>query len=183
MDSAIKLSMKIQRARAKAVKSRHLRTYQAKTVIRRWTTKSGEVHQKTYIYESGRGKVIVDERGGVHAQALNEAKNAIDSRSDLGKVEKDMMKYYLDYYVKEAKESGKPMRTTGFFGRMQEDKVSRMFANAGTDVATEAQSLGVSEEDLLNPDNWNGDVFTDPTTGRSYLFTFTYWSDERWEEL
>lgn len=183
MDSAMKLSMDLEKARAKAIKSRKLRTYQAKTVIRRWRTKSGEIHQKTYTYESGRGRVIVDERGGIHRSALAEAKRAIDESKDLGKVEKDMMKYYLDYYVKEAKESGKTMRTTGFFGRMAEDRISRMFANAGTDVATEAQRLGVTEAQLLDPNNWNGDVFTDPNTGRSYLFTFSYWEDELWEEL
>lgn len=183
MDEAIKLSLRLQQAREAAKKNKLLRKYQAKTVVRKWKTKNGEIHQKTYTYESDRGAVIVDAQGGVHQAAIDEAKRAIDARDDLGEVEKNMMKYYLDYYVKEAKEKGQSMRTTGFFGRLAEDKVNRMFANAGTDVATEAARLGVTEADLVNPDNWSGDVFIDPATGKSYLFTFSYWEDERWEEI
>lgn len=164
-----------------AKQRRKLRKYTAKTVVRKWKTKSGETRVKTYVYEGSRGKVILDAAGNVRKSGYNEAVEAIYARDDLSDIEKDMMKYYLDYYVKEGKKSGKAMRTTGFFGRMASNKVERMFANAGTDAESEAERLGVSVDALLDGDNWEGDVFTDPETGTAYLFTFSYWEDERWE--
>lgn len=177
MDKNIQLFLEQRREKAKRAKK--LRKYTAKTVTRKWKTKDGRVRVKTYVYEGDRGKVIVDSQGHFHKEGYNEAVRAINAREDMSQVDKDLMKYYLDYYVKE----GKPMRTTGFFGRMATNKVERMLANAGADPDEEADRLGVSVEALLDGDNWSNDVFTDPESGKAYLFTFSYWGDERWEEI
>ena len=47
-----------------------------------------------------------------------------------------------------------------------------MFANAGYSVSEAANEFGLTEEELLNPENWEGSIYTEG--GVQYSFAFTY---------
>lgn len=155
-----------------------------KTVTRRWVTKSGEIHQKTYEYGSRRGKVLVDKSGRVKQKAVDELRSKIESDKTMTKKEKNVAQAFLDYYLEERSSAKRQLRTTGFFGMLAGSRIEMMFANAGTSAAEEAAYLGVDESDLLDQSNWNGGVFTDRQTGRSWRYTFNYFGSEAsWEEI
>ena len=48
-----------------------------------------------------------------------------------------------------------------------------MFANVGMSADEIAARYGFDEAELLDPNNWNGDVFTD-SSGNTHTFTFSY---------
>lgn len=155
-----------------------------KTVTRTWITKSGVKKTKTYSYGTRRGAVLVDKKGRVKQKAVEALKASIEGDSTMTQREKRIAASFLDYYVSERSEAKRQLRTTGFFGLMAGSKVEMMFANAGTSALIEAEYLGVEEADLLNDNNWSGDVFTDPQSGRSWRYTFNYFGSEAsWEEI
>lgn len=57
---------------------------------------------------------------------------------------------------------------------MIQDDIERMLFNQDKPLSLIAAEAGTSEQELLNPSNWDGSVFTNPVTGEKFQFEFRY---------
>ena len=57
---------------------------------------------------------------------------------------------------------------------MIQNDIERMLFNQNKPLSLIAAEAGTSEQELLNPSNWDGSVFTNPVTGERFLFEFRY---------
>ena len=145
-----------------------------RTVKRTWRKADGTVVTREYTYNVGksrRGKVLVNARGVINKKNVDAFKQEIRD-SSISTAEKRTLLADLDANIRQRKGEKKKLTTTGFAGLQQEERIDRLFANAGYSVAEAAEEFGFSEEELLNPDNWRGDTFTQ--NGVQYAFAFTY---------
>ena len=145
-----------------------------KTVTRKWKNKkTGQTVTKTYTYEDRKGYVLVDKKGRVKTNVVNEFKAAIDANTGYSSNEKRMLKADLDNYIRtRAGKTNRPLTTTGFMGHIEDDKIDRMFVNLGMSVEEVAQAYGLNPADIRDPSNWNGDVLT--IDGKSYKYQVNY---------
>lgn len=144
------------------------------TVTRTWTRKDGTTVTKTYIYGKGksrRGKTLVDTRGRINYKNVKAFKEEIN-KSSASPAEKRTLIADLDSRVRERHRNKKKLTTTGFAGLQQQEKVERLFANAGYSPSEAAAEYGLTETELLDPSNWSGDVYTEK--GQQYTFSFNY---------
>ena len=61
--------------------------------------------------------------------------------------------------VKARHQNERKLTTSGFFGVLEENKIEKLLTNAGYTAEELAEETGVSEKDILNPNNWNAGVF------------------------
>lgn len=143
------------------------------TVKRTWTRADGTKVTKTYSYEgkSRKGKVLVDAKGNIRYKNVNAFKEEI-KKSSASVAEKRTLLADLDSRLRERHRNKKKLTTTGFAGLQQDERVERLFANAGYSLSEAASTFGLKETELLNPKNWSGDVYTED--GNQYAFNFTY---------
>lgn len=145
-------------------------------VTRTWTTKSGITKTKTYVYKgtgkSRRGLTLVGKNGKINKKNVQKFKDQIKADTSLTTAEKQGFIADLNIMTKQRMAEGRKLTTTGFYGELQSSKVTRLLANAGYSSEEAAMELGISETDILNTSNWNGDVFS--FGGASYLIKFTY---------
>ena len=144
------------------------------TVKRTQIRADGTVVTKEYTYDKGksrRGKVLVNARGVINKKNVEDFRQEIQD-SDIGVAEKRTLLADLDARLRERKRNKKKLTTTGFMGLQQEEKVERLFANAGYSISEAAEAFGLNEEQLRNPANWSGDIYTQGAT--QYEFNFTY---------
>lgn len=145
-------------------------------ITRTWTTKSGVVKTKTYTYtgtgKSRRGLTLVGKNGKVNKKNLEKFKDEIKANTSLTTAEKQGLIADVNIISKQRAKEGRRLTTTGFFGELENSRITRMLANAGYSAEEAAQELGVSETDILNTKNWKNDTFT--IGGISYLVKFTY---------
>ena len=124
--------------------------------------------------KSSRGRVLVSAKGRKNYKNIEEYKNKIKTDPNLTDAEKEATLYDLDIYIdqriKENKSSsGKRLTTHGFEGWESDTELERMFANVGMSAEEVAEEYGLDEQELLDPNNWNGAVFKG-----QYEFNFTY---------
>lgn len=144
------------------------------TVTRTWIRADGTVVTRTYTYESGRsrrGKVLVSAKGVVNKKNVDNYKEEI-LNSSISNAEKRTLLSDLDARIRERKRNKKKLTTTGFVGLQQEGKIERLLANAGYSTEELAAEFELSEKELLNPDNWEGNIFT--AGAAQYEFKFSY---------
>jgi hypothetical protein len=144
------------------------------TVKRTWIRADGTVVTKEYTYGRGksrRGKVLVNAKGIVNKKNLADFKLEIQN-STIGAAEKRTLLADLDARIRERKRNKKKLTTTGFAGLQQEQNIERMFANAGYSISEAATEFELTEAELLNPDNWEGNIYTEK--GVQYSFAFSY---------
>jgi hypothetical protein len=89
--------------------------------------------------------------------------------------EKRYLKADLDAIVAQKHKDGQKLTTTGFLGHLESNKISKMFTYAGYSTAEVAREYGMSEAELLDPNNWLGSQFTYGST--TLTFNFTYQGD------
>lgn len=147
------------------------------TVKRTWTRADGTVVSRTYSYDKGksrRGRVLVNAKGKVNYKNVKEYKDKIQASDSLNEAEKRTLIADLEARIKERKRNKKKLTTTGFAGAQHdaEDRISRLFANAGYSVSEAAEEYDLDESKLLDTRNWSGDTYTED--GVSYEFKFTY---------
>ena len=112
--------------------------------------------------KSKRSRTLVGKGGRI---TTNSKKNVaeliakIEDNKEYTRDEKITLINDLQAYVDQAHLSGKKLTVNGFFARYETDKINRMLVNAGYTADELAQEIGVSEEEILNPDNWNKNVF------------------------
>lgn len=156
-----------------------------RTVTRTWMLKSGETRTKTYTYDytgrSRKGKTLVSASGALNYTNIKEFKQQILSNKDYREDQKRSLINDLETKIKEKKRHKSKLTTTGFLGykvgRAEgEDadvaSIKRLLTNAGYSVEEAAEELGVTEEDILNTNNWKGDKFSHGS--KTWQFTFTY---------
>lgn len=146
-----------------------------RTIIRKyWSKKKGEYITKTYTYEgkSRKGKVLVSKSGQVNKKNVKAYKEQIDNNDNFNQAEKRMLKADLDNLIKQRSKNKQKMTTTGFEGFEAETRVERFFANAGYSLEEAAEMLNVSEKDLYDERNWQGNILT--IGGQSYEVKFNY---------
>lgn len=145
-------------------------------VTRTWTTKSGITRTKTYTYsgsgKSRRGRTLVSKRGVLNKKNIEQFKNEIRADNSLTPAEKQGLIADINIMTKQRAKENRKLTTTGFYGELQSTKITRLLANAGYSSEEAAMELGISEYDILNPANWNGDIFN--FGGVSYTVKFTY---------
>ena len=57
---------------------------------------------------------------------------------------------------------------------MIQNDIERMLFNQNKPLSLIAAEAGTSEQELLNPSNWDGSVFINPVTGEKFRFEFRY---------
>lgn len=143
------------------------------TVKRTWTRADGTKVTRTYSYEgkSRKGKVLVNAKGQINYKNVKKFKDEIQN-SSASIAEKRTLLADLDSRLRERHRNKKKLTTTGFAGLQQDEKVERMFANAGYSPSEAASEFGLDETELLDAKNWNDNIYTEK--GVQYAFTFTY---------
>lgn len=143
------------------------------TVKRTWTRADGTVVTRTYSYEgkSRKGKVLVNAKGQINYKNVKKFKDEIQN-SSASIAEKRTLLADLDSRLRERHRNKKKLTTTGFAGLQQDEKIERMFANAGYSPSEAASEFGLTEAELLDAKNWNDNIYTEK--GVQYAFTFTY---------
>lgn len=143
-----------------------------KTIIRTYYSKKlGKYVTKTYEYahKSTRGATLVSKTGKVNKKNVDKLKAEINASKDMNAAEKRATIINLDSLVKQRSKDGKKLTESGFWGTEESNDINRMLSNLGVDAEEAAFELGVSEDDILNEANWNGDIFMG-----QWAFTFTY---------
>ena len=147
--------------------------------------KTGITKRYKYSHKSTRGKTLVGKGGRINKKNVEATHKAIENSNELTTVEKRAAHKELDAYVKVRHNQGKKLTTNGLRAMTMSDdesfyeyadgyKYAKMFANAGYSPEEAAAQIGVDSEALLNPANWNGEVFTDPVTGQRHTYKHNY---------
>lgn len=93
-------------------------------------------------------------------------------------------KNMLEDKILAAERHGDTLTTESIMSRMRTDKTNRYIYNMGGEPEDIARDLGVSEEDVLNAQNWDFDTGILEIDGRRYKFTFDYASHSmQWKEI
>jgi hypothetical protein len=147
-----------------------------RNITRTWTTKKGVVKTKTYTYQgsgkSRRGLTLVGKNGKINKKNIEKFKNEVRADSSLTAAEKQGIISDINIMTKQRAKEGRKLTTTGFYGEMQGSRVERLLANAGYSLEEAAEELNITEADLLDANNWSGDIFK--YAGISYQVKFTY---------
>ena len=112
--------------------------------------------------KSKRGRTLVGKNGVISQNSKKNVENLITTirqSTNYTDAEKLTLINDLKAMVKQAHSNGDKLTTNGFFARYEQDKINRMLVNAGYSAKELADEIGVSEEDILNSDNWKGDTF------------------------
>ena len=148
-------------------------------VRRRWFSKKKQTWvEKEYVYDykkSRRGRILVDKYGRINKKNVGNLKKQL-AIEFTNPVELNYMLNEVDNIIDDVKEHKRELRTTGFYGRLTDNGITRMFTNMGTSVDEVASEYNLDVNDLLEKNNWDftGNTFTDPVTGKVYNFKFTY---------
>ena len=112
---------------------------------------------------SKRGLTLVGKGGRITPNSkknVEKFKQMIRERKDLSMKKKEDMLADVDALVFEYSRKGKKLTTNGFLGqKTAKDSITRMLTNAGYSVEEFAKEAGVSEEEVMNENNWNDSMF------------------------
>ena len=112
--------------------------------------------------KSKRSKTLVGKNGVISTNSKKNVNNLIEQINLNDKYtedEKITLINDLQAYVDQAHMAKKKLTVNGFFARYETDKISRMLVNAGYTPEELAEEIGVTQEEVMNPDNWNKGVF------------------------
>lgn len=136
--------------------------------------------------KSSRGRVLVSETGRKNYKNIKMYKEKIRNDNTLSELEKRAKIADLEDYINERVRHNKThfiaagetattgkLTTNGFEGFEKGAGLERMFANVGMSAEEIAMRYELDENELLDPSNWSGDVFTD-SAGNTHIFKFSY---------
>lgn len=160
-----------------------------KRVVRRYYSKKlGEYVEKTYEYKeykNVRTPKLFDVKSGHYVlrekewnEFINKIKldtsmtgaEKITIKNDLERVKNDILRGKSNY--KTQKGRLRRIDESSMLARVSENKTERMALNMGYSTQELADMIGVTEEDILNRKNWEGDTFS--LGGNIWIFTFKY---------
>lgn len=144
--------------------------------------KTGELVTKTYNYshKSTRGKTLVGKGGRINEKNIESYKKSIQESTLYTEGEKREMIADLQALTRQRAKSKTKLTVSGFLGRREEEKIPRMFRNAGWAVEEFAEIEGLDVAEVLKDSNWDKDTLT--VNGISFLFEFTY-TDSFWRRV
>lgn len=122
--------------------------------------------------KSKRSRTLVGKDGRITTNSKKNVQALVDqinSNVNYSEAEKITLVNDLYSYVDQAHLAKKKMTVNGFWARYETDKISRMLTNAGYTAQELADEIGVTEEEVMNAENWNKDVFMG-----SWQLTFQY---------
>ena len=129
-----------------------------------------------------KGYTLVSANGRVMHKRIEDFKAQIMA-SKRSKSLKDELINELDAVVNDRRLRVKKLTETGFLGHAQnviynkrsggEQTIRTMIANMGYTPGQLAKEYGFKVSDLLNPDNWNGDILTIGDVQYKLIFTYT----------
>ena len=128
-----------------------------------------------------KGYTLVSANGRVMHKRIEDLKEKIMA-SKRSKSLKNELINELDAVVNDRRLRVKKLTETGFFGHAQnviynkrsgdEQAIRTMIANMGYTPGQLAKEYGFKVSDLIDPNNWNGDILT--IGGIQYRLSFTY---------
>ena len=128
-----------------------------------------------------KGYTLVSSNGRVMHKRIEDLKQQIMA-SKRSKSLKDELINELDAVVNDRRLRVKKLTETGFFGHAQnviynkrsgdEQAIRTMIANMGYTPGQLAKEYGLRVSDLIDPNNWLGDVLT--IGNKQYRLTFSY---------
>lgn len=123
--------------------------------------------------------VLVDKRGRIIQKNVDRMKDAIQS-GDYSEAQKMTIIADLNATVRERKKNHKKLTTRGFMGERADDSISRFLVNAGYSPEEFSEETGISEDDIMNPDNWKDGKFRfkDRTISFTWTYTGDFWREE-----
>ena len=138
-------------------------------------------YNKKYIYKhkSKKGYVLVDKRGRIIQKNVEIMKAAIQS-GDYSEAQKITLTADLHAIVRRRKMNRKKLTTRGFMGIQAKDNITRLLVNAGYSPEEFSEETGISEDDIMNPDNWKDGKFRfkDRTISFNWTYTGNFWREE-----
>ena len=145
-----------------------------KTVVRRYfSKKKGVWVEKTYTYTKDyeQRKVIVTKTGKITKKGQQRIDEMLDNMTFTQRNE-------AESYIKQAVKQKKRLTDTGLTSKIAKNRREKMLINMGSSLQEALQNLdGATELDYFNEANWNGDIFTNPETGKQFRFQFDYNGD------
>ena len=131
--------------------------------------------------KSRKGYTLVSANGRVMHKRIEDFKAQIMA-SNRSKSLKEELINELDAFVNDRRLKVKKLTETGFLGHAQniiynkrsgnEQTIRTMIANLGYTPGQLAKEYGFKVSDLINPDNWNGDILI--IGGIKYRLNFNY---------
>lgn len=122
--------------------------------------------------KSKRSRTLVGKDGRITTNSKKNVQALVDqinSNVNYSEAEKITLVNDLYSYVDQAHLAKKKMTVNGFWARYETDRISRMLTNAGYTAQELADEIGVTEEEVMNAENWNKDIFMG-----SWQLTFQY---------
>lgn len=112
--------------------------------------------------KSKRGLTLVGKDGRITTNSkknVQKFKDAIMANDTYTADEKETLINDLNARIHNAHKLGKKLTTSGFMGMQESDKIERLLTNAGYTADELANEIGVTEQDILDSNNWAGDIF------------------------
>ena len=143
-------------------------TAKKRTVVRKYFSKrKNEWVTKTYEYNAKKAKrsdLIVGKKGNIYKDRLKKLRDSLSDPYD---------QYELDLiianqlYKKDARISERTLRSM-----LSSSKIEKAIINTGYTPEELAAEMGIDVMDLLDEDNWDGDIFK--LGDRTWNFEFKY---------
>lgn len=143
-----------------------------KKIYRTYTSKkTGET--KVYEYRADRygssrrskSPLLVGKNGKIYNDRV---KDLLDSTKDLG------FRAQVEDIIEQKAKKGQRITLSSVIASAQKSEIATMIMNTGYTVEEAAEELGVSEKELLDPNNWSGKNFKTASMKDAKEFIFQY---------
>lgn len=164
-----------------------MKTKRFKQITRIYTKKDGTQVVRTYSYRvkdgkhervktgyGATGKHKLLNKNGKKTKYFDQYVDSIKNNKDLSSDEKRSLINELNAYTEKYRREGKALTNATFESHMIDNSVDRFIYNLGGDIEQVSEELGISEEDLRNPYNWDFQDNTFTINGMQYMFSFDY---------
>lgn len=141
-------------------------TAKKKTVVRKYFSKrKNEWVTKIYEYDiRAKSPLIINKKGKVYEDKLKRLRNSLSDPND--QAELDLL-IENQLYKKNPRISEKTLRSM-----LADSKIEKAIINTGYTPDELAAEMGINVMDLLDEDNWDGDIFK--LGDRTWNFEFRY---------
>ena len=137
-----------------------------RTVVRKYFSKrKNEWVTKTYEYDTrAHSPLIINKKGKVYEDKLKRLRNSLTDPN-----EQDELDLIIEnqLYKKNPRISEKTLRSM-----LSNSKIEKAIINTGYTAEELAKEMGINVADLLDEDNWDGDIFK--LGDRTWNFEFKY---------
>ena len=141
-------------------------TAKKKTVVRKYFSKrKNEWVTKIYEYDKrAKSPLIINKKGKVYEDKLKRLRNSLTDPN-----EQDELDLIIEnqLYKKNPRISEKTLRSM-----LADSKIQKAIINTGYTPEELAAEMGINADDLLDEDNWDGDIFK--LGDRTWNFEFKY---------